>query len=141
MRRGKAEVWVLSVVAGIFVLCAIIALQPISRTKDTPLMRRYSSLHQLSSKLRWYADQHSAFPDGATVSSNLDDLVSFGVLLPEEAAYIRTNQIEYRGFNLLGRVGADVVVFECAFSNTPSPGRVTAYSDGHVVYRAFQRRQ
>ncbi len=140
MRRSKAEIWVLSVVGGILVPCAMIALQPISRTKDTPLMRRYSRVHQLSSKLRWYADEHSAFPDGTTVNSNLDDLVTFGILLPEEAAYIRTNQIEYRGFNL-GRVGDDVVVFDCVFSNTPSPGRVTAYSDGHVVYRAFQRRR
>ena len=103
-------------------------------------MRRMSSLHQIASKLRWYADEHSLFPDGTAVSSNLDGLVVAGVLSPEDAAYIRTNQIEYRGFDL-GHVAADAVVFECVFSNTQSRCRVIAYSDGHVARRAFQKAQ
>jgi hypothetical protein len=138
MRNGKAGIWMLVVGAGILVLCGVIISQPISRTKDTPLMRRISSLHQIASKLRRYADDHSVFPDGTAVSSNIDSLVAIAVLTPQDASYIRTNHIDYRGFDL-GRVAADVVLFECAISNTQSPCRVTAYSDGHVVHRVFQK--
>lgn len=121
-------------------LCGLIISQGGSRTKDTPLMRRISSLHQIASKLRWYADEHSVFPDGTSVSSNLDGLVAIGILSPVDAAYIQTNHIEYRGFDL-GHVAADAVVFECVFSNTQSPCRVIAFSDGHVERRIFQKTQ
>ena len=140
MRRDKVGIRILVVAAGILVVCGMIISQPISRTKDTPLMRRISSLHQIASKLRWYADEHSVFPNGTTVSSNLDGLVAIGVLSPEDAAYVRTNHIEYRGFDL-GHVAPDAVVFKCAFSNTQSPCRVLAFSDGHVERRAFQKAQ
>jgi hypothetical protein len=140
VRRDRSGIRMLIVVAGILVISGMIFLQPISRTKDTPLMRRISSLHQIVSKLRWYADEHSIFPGGAPVNSNLDGLVAVGVLSREDAAYIRTNHIEYRGFDL-GHVAADAVVFECVFSNTPSPCRVIAYSDGHVERRVFQKTQ
>jgi hypothetical protein len=128
------------VVAGILVFCALIVSQGGSRAKDTPLMRRISGLHQIAGKLRCYADEHSVFPDGTSVSSNIDGLVAAGVLLPEDAAYLRTNHIDYRGFDL-GHVAADAVVFECVFSNTPSPCRVIAFSDGHVESRRLPKKQ
>ena len=140
MGRDKVGIRAVIVVAGILLLCGMIISQPISRTKDTPLMRRMSSLHQIASKLRWYANEHSVFPDGTALSSNLDGLVAIGVLSPEDAAYVRTNHIEYRGFDL-GHVALDVVVFECVFSNTQSPCRVIAFSDGHVERRVFQKAQ
>jgi len=140
MRRDISWSRILVVAAGILVLCGLIISQGGSRTKDTPLMRRISSLHQIAAKLRWYADEHSVFSDGTSVSSNLDGLVATGVLSPEDAAYIRTNHIDYRGFDL-GHVAADAVVFECVFSNTQSPCRVIAFSDGHVESRLFQKTQ
>jgi len=140
MRRNISWSRVLVVIAGILVLCALITSQGGSRTKDTPLMRRIATLHQITGKLRWYADEHSVFPDGTSVSSDIDGLVAAGVLLPEDAAYLRTNHIDYRGFDL-GHIATDAVVFECVFSNTLSPCRVIAFSDGHVESRPFPKKQ
>jgi hypothetical protein len=130
----------LFVVAGILVVCGLLILQGGSRTKDTPLMRRIEALQEITGKLRWYADEHSVFPDGTSVVSNLDALVGIGVLAPGDAAYIRTNHIEYRGFDL-GHIAADTVVFECVFSNTQPPFMVISFSDGHVERRNFQKTQ
>jgi hypothetical protein len=140
MRRDISWSRILVVVAGILALCGLIISQGGSHTKDTPLVRRMSSLHHIGSKLRWYADEHSVFPDGTAVNSNLDGLVAMSVLSPEDAAYVRTNHIEYRGFDLR-HVAPDLVVFECVFSNTQPPYKIIAFSDGHVERRVFHKAQ
>ena len=68
----------------------------------------------------------------------LDALVTIGILSAEDGAYIRTNHIAYRGYDLR-RVAEDVVVFECVFSNITTPQEIIAYSDGHVLTRGLRR--
>jgi hypothetical protein len=136
----KAGKLILIAAAATVVLLGVLLSQPISRTKDTPLMRRLSRLHEIGTKLRYYADEHSVFPDGGTINSNIDALVTIGILSAEDGAYLQTNQIEYRGFDLR-HVASDVAVFECAWSNTRTPCKIVAYSDGHVAIPGFHRRQ
>ena len=126
--------------SGIWTLVAILVVvigfvflsQPISRTKDTPLTRAYARLHQTSGKIRHYADEHSIFPGGAATNGSIDTLVAAGILSADDAAFLHDHQVKYHGFDL-GRVAADVPVFELVFTNTKTPRRITSYSDGHTV--------
>ena len=127
----SSGIWVL-VAISVVVIGGVFLLQPISRVKDTPLMRAYSRLHQTCAKLRHYADDHSTFPGGASTNGSVDALVSAGILSADDAAFLRDQHVEYHGFDL-GRIAADVPVFEMAFTNTSSPRRIVCYSDGHAV--------
>ena len=125
-------VWVLVAISAVAVAGFVLFTQPISRVKDTPLMRAYSQLHQTCGKLRFYADEHSTFPGGAPTNGSIDILVSAGILSADDMAFLRTHQVEYHGFDL-GRIAADVPVFEMVFTNTETPRRIISYSDGHTV--------
>lgn len=114
------------------VVGGVLLLGPISRVKDTPLMRAYSRLHQTCGKLRHYADEHATFPGGASTNSSVDSLVAAGILSEVDAAFLCDQHVEYHGFDL-GRIAADAPVFEMMFTNTKSPRRIISYSDGHTV--------
>jgi hypothetical protein len=125
-------IWVLAAISAVVVAGFVLLSQPISRVKDTPLMRAYARLHQISVKLGYYADEHSTFPGGATTNGSIDTLVSAGILSTDDAAFFREHQVEYHGFDL-GRTAADIPVFEIVFTNTKIPRRIVSYRDGHVV--------
>ena len=124
-------IWIL-VAISVVVIGGVFLLQPISRAKDTPLMRAYSRLHQTGGKLRHYADAHSTFPGGTSTNGSVDTLVSAGILSADDAAFLRDHHVEYYGFDL-GRIAADVPVFEMVFTDTKIPRRIVCYSDGHAV--------
>jgi len=132
----KVAVWIFIVLATAvgFFLCS----GPISRVVDTPLMREYSKIHELGSKLRGYADAHANFPDGVATNSRIDELVAAGVLSADDAAYIRDHQIHYRGFDLKN-ISPDAPVFEAIFTNTSSPRSIIGYSDGSTVMRNLNK--
>lgn len=123
---------VLAAVSLVVVVAVVLLLQPISGAKDTPLMRAYSRLHQTSAKLRFYADEHSTFPGGVSTNSNIDALISIGILSTDDVALLRDHQVRYCGFDL-GHVAADVPVFKMVFTNTKRPRRIVSFSDGHTV--------
>jgi hypothetical protein len=125
------DIWIFLAIS-VVVIGGVFLLQPISRAKDTPLMRVYSRMHQTCGKLRHYAYDHSAFPDGAATNGSIDTLVSAGILSADDAAFLRDQRVEYHGFDL-GRIAADVPVFELVFTNTKIPRRIIGYSDGHIV--------
>jgi hypothetical protein len=124
-------IWVLIGVSAV-VIGGVLLFQPISRTKDTPLMRTYSQMHLTCGKLRHYADGHSTFPGGASTNGSVDTLVSAGILSADDAAFLRDHQVEYHGFDL-SRIEGEVPVFEMVFTNTKTPRRIISYSDGHTV--------
>ena len=57
-------IWILTAILALVIAGFTLLFQPISRTKDTPLMRAYDRLYQTGAKLKYYADEHSTFPDG-----------------------------------------------------------------------------
>lgn len=63
---------------------------------------------------------------------SIDTLVSVGILSADDMAFLRDYQVKYRGFDL-GRITADVPVFEMVFTNTKTPRPIIRYSDGHTV--------
>ena len=95
-------------------------------------MRAYSRLHETNSKLRYFADEHSTFPGGATTNGSIDSLVSAGILSADDVAFLRDHQVEYHGLDL-GRIVADIPVFEMVFTNTKTPRLIISYSDGHTA--------
>jgi hypothetical protein len=125
-------IWVIVVISAVVVVGFFLLSQPISRAKDTPLMRAVSRIHGISTKLRWYADEHSTFPGGAATNGSIDALVAAGILSADDAAFLHDHQVKYHGFDL-GRIAADVPVFELVFTDTKTPRRITSYSDGHTV--------
>jgi len=127
----SSGIWIL-VAISVVVIGGLFLLQPISRTKDTPLMRVYSRLHQTCGKLRHYADEHSTFPGGAPTNGSIDTLVVSGILSADDEAFLRDHQVEYHGFDL-SRIAADVPVFEMVFTNTKIPRHIISYSDGHTI--------
>ena len=96
-----------SMLLTVAVLGFVLLAGPISRAKDTPLMRAVSRIHQICGKLRYYADEHSVFPGGATTNASIDALAAIGILAADDVAYLRSHQVEYHGFDL-SRVTADV---------------------------------
>src|ERR1017187_4818841 len=126
------DIRVLAVISAVVVAGFVLLSKPISRAKDTPLMRAYSRLHQTCGKLRYYADEHSTFPGGAPTNGSIDTLVSAGILSADDAAFLRDHQVEYHGFDL-GRIAAGVPVFEMVFTNNKTPHRIVSYRDGHTV--------
>lgn len=108
--------------------------------KDTPLMREISAMHQIGTKLRYYADEHQTLPGGEKTGKSVDLLVTSGVLSLDDATYIREHHIEFRGFDP-SRIGSDIVVMETIFTNTKTPRRIVGYSDGSVVTYELQTRQ
>ena len=81
-------IWILVVLSAV-VIGSVFFFQPISRTKDTPLMRAYSQLHLTCNKLRHYADEHSTFPGGPATNGSIDTLVSAGILSADDATFLR----------------------------------------------------
>ena len=134
----KIVISILVAVLAVAVLAFIFLSRPVSRTVDTPLMREYSRIHQICTKLRYYADEHSTLPDGVTTNASVDGLTAVGVLSAEDVAYIREHQIAYHGFDL-SNMAADVPVFTATFTNTKLPRRITAYSDGHVAMEELDK--
>ena len=126
------SIWIVAAVLAVVVAGFILLSQPISRAKDTPLMRAYSQLHLTCGKLRHYADEHSTFPGGSHTNGSVDALVSAGILSAGDAVFLRDHQVEYRGFDL-SRIAADVPVFEMVFTNTKTPRHIISYSDGHTI--------
>jgi hypothetical protein len=124
--------WLLAAISAVVVVGIVLFPQPISRVKDTPLMRAYSRLHRTCGKLRYYADKHSVFPGGAATNGSIDNLVSVGILSLDDAAFLHDHQVQYHGFDL-DRIAADVPVFEMVFTNTKTPRRIISYNDGHTV--------
>src|SRR5207247_1085134 len=108
-------IWLLAAISAVLLVGFFLLSQPISRAKDTPLMHAYSRLHQTCGKLRYYADEHSAFPGGATTNGSIDNLFSAGILSADDVAFLRDHQVEYHGFDL-SRIAADVPVFEMVFT-------------------------
>ena len=100
--------------------------------RDTPLMREFSAMHQICSKLRWYSDEHQTFPSGTATGESVDSLVTAGILSADDAAYINLHHIEFKGFDP-SRIGADIAVMEAISTNTEKPRRIVGYSDGSVV--------
>src|SRR5437879_2978741 len=93
-------IWVLAAISAVVVVGFVVLSQPIARTKDTPVMRAYSRLHQICGKLRYYADEHSTFPGSASTNGSIDILVSAGILSVDDVAFLRDHQVRYRGFDL-----------------------------------------
>jgi hypothetical protein len=129
----------LIVLTAIASLCVYALFHPISRVVSTPFTQRFSMMSQLSSKLFYYTEEHTAFPDGSMVNSNLNDLVKYGVLLQGDADYIATNHIQYHGWNL-GQTNGAAVLFDCAFPLSDSPHcHIFAFTDGHAEAKGFHK--
>ena len=94
-------------------------------------MRAVSRIHGISTKLRWYADEHSVFPGGAATNGSIDNLVSAGILSADDVAFLRDHKVNYYGFDL-SHIAADVPVFAIVFTNTKASYHIISYSDGHT---------
>jgi hypothetical protein len=103
-----------------------------SVVKDTPMMREISAMHEIDIKLRYYADGHQTLPGGPNTGKSIDSLVGLGILSPDDAVYIREHHVEFHGFDP-SRIGPDIAVMETVFTDTRTPRRIVAYSDGSVV--------
>jgi hypothetical protein len=135
MKDSKSLIWLLAVAITIIAVGCLLysgILHSGSTVRDTPLMRELSRIHELSGKLTFYADEHSAFAEGEKTGKSVEGLVAAGILSPEDAAYIHDNHIEFRGFDP-AKIGADIAVFVTIFTNTSLPRRIVGYSDGSTV--------
>jgi hypothetical protein len=110
---------------------------PVAR--NTPLMQEIAGMHDICTKLDYYAEEHHTLP-GADTGKTLDSLVAAGILSEQDGGYLRDHHIEFRGFDPAG-VGPDVVVLETVFTNTRSPRRIIGYADGHVVTKDLEIRK
>jgi hypothetical protein len=108
--------------------------------RDTPMMREISRLHEICTKLVYYAEEHHSLAPDNAIGKSLDSLVSSNVISADDVSYIRDHQIEFRGFNP-AKISADIAVFETVFTNTRIPRRIVGYSDGHVETYDLQKRQ
>ena len=123
--------WALVAFSAVVVVGYILLSQPISRVKDTPLMRALSRIHGISAKLKWYADEHSSFPGGATTNESIEALSTFGILSTNDVAYLRDHGVKYYGSDL-SHIAPDVPVFEMVFTNPDRLYHIMCYSDGHT---------
>jgi hypothetical protein len=124
-------IWVLIGISAV-VIGGVLLLQPISRTKDTPLMRALSSIHGISAKLKSYADEHSSFPGGAKTNASIEALSTIGILSTNDVAYLRDHGVKYYGSDL-SHIAPDVPVFEMVFTNANRLYHIVSYSDGHTA--------
>ena len=113
----SSVIWIPAAIAAVVVVWVFLLSQPISRAKDTPLMRALSRIHGISTKLRWYADDHSSFPGGATTNVSIEQLGAIGILSTDDVAYLREHEVKYYGLDV-SHIAADVPVFEMVFTNT-----------------------
>lgn len=125
------RIWLFIAVAAVIAIGFIFS-RPISHVVDTPLMREYSRILEICTKLVYYADAHSTFTGGVTNITSVAGLVEIGAISADDAAYIQDHQIKYRGFDL-NHMTANVIVFETIFTNTDSPRHICGFSDGHVT--------
>ena len=143
MTKAKTKLFIATALIGTAIVIAVginYFLGPISRTVDTPLMREYSRIHELCGKLWHYANDHSAFPDGAKTNNSIEGLVAIGILSADDQAYIHDHQITYHGFDL-SHIAANVPVFETIFTNTSSPRRIIGFSDGSATMQNLDKIQ
>ena len=103
-------------------------------------MREISGMHQICTKLRYYADEHHTFPAGEATGKSVDSLVESGILSSNDAAYIHEHPITFHGFDP-SRIGSDITVLDTVFTNTKTPRRIVGYSDGSVVTYDLHRTQ
>ena len=132
--------WVLVIITAVVVIGFVLLCPPISRVKDTPRMRAVSRLHGISSKLKWYADEHASFPGGATTNASIEALGLFGILSTEDVAYLRDHGVKYYGSDL-SHSAPDVPVFEMVFTNGDRLYHAVSYSDGHTEARDLHKGQ
>jgi hypothetical protein len=122
---------VLVTISAVAVIGYVLLSQPISRAKDTPLMRALSRIHGISAKLKWYADEHSSFPGGATTNASIEALSTVGILSTDDVAYLRDHGVKYYGSDL-SHIAPDIPVFEMVFTNATRSYHIISYRDGHT---------
>ena len=128
----RAGIW-LVVTAVIVLIIGFLILPRSPVVKDTPMIREISAMHQIGTKLRYYADEHQTLPGGEQTGKSPDSLVAAGILSLDDATYIREHHIEFRGFDP-SRIGSDIIVMETVITNADKvPCRIVGYSDGSVV--------
>ena len=88
-----------------------------SMAKDTPFTREFAAIHDLSTKLAHYAEDHATFSPGHSGES-VNSLVKAAVLSASDAAYIREHHIQFRGFDP-GTLGAALLSLR-RYLRTPS---------------------
>jgi hypothetical protein len=126
----SAVVWsVLAIVIGMTVY-ALLPTGPV--ILDTPFMREYARIHDICSKLRFYAEENPSSSVRDFSGKSVDDLAAAGIMSLDDARYIREHRIEFRGFDPT-RIGGDVPVLETIFTNTKTPKRIVGYTDGSTV--------
>ena len=127
----KIGIWFVAVVIVFIIGFLVLPRSPVA--KDTPMFREYSGMHQIGTKLRYYANKHQTLPGGEQTGKSPDSLVAAGILSPDDATYIREHHIEFRGFDP-SRIGPDSIVMETVVTNADKiPCRIVGYSDGSVV--------
>lgn len=132
----SAIVWsVLAILIGLTVY-ALLPTGPVDR--DTPFTREYARIHDICSKLRFYAEEHPSSSVGDLSGKSVDDLATAGILSLDDAKYLREHRIAFRGFDPT-RIGGDVPVLETTFTNARTPRRIVGYSDGSTVYHELKK--
>lgn len=99
-------------------------------------MREFNRIHQICSKLRFYADEHPQSAVADMSGKSVGDLAAAGILSVDDDAYIREHRIEFRGFNP-DRIGGDVPVL--VVTNTKTSRRIVGYSDGSTSFYDLNR--
>jgi hypothetical protein len=80
----RAAIW-LVVTAVIVLIIGILILPRSPVVKDTPMIREFSAMHQIGTKLRYYADEHQTLPGGEQTGKSPDSLVAAGILSLDDA--------------------------------------------------------
>jgi hypothetical protein len=108
--------------------------------RNTPMMLEVSRMHEICTKLVFYADEHHSSAPGNTIGKSVGSLVAAGIISADDATYIREHQIEFRGFDPT-KIGADIPVLETVFTYTQTPHRIVGYTDGSVVVYDLHKAQ
>src|SRR5436190_2692765 len=126
----KIIVWpLIAIVIGLMVCALLLPLGPVVR--DTPFMREYTRIHDICSRLRFYAEEHPTSSVADLSGKSVDKLAAAGILTFDDATFIREHRVEFRGFDPT-RIGGDFPVLIC--TNTKTARRIVGYSDGSTAW-------
>jgi hypothetical protein len=113
---------------------------PGSRTINSPVTGQMSAMREISLKLLRFDDDHPNLKPEDIIKMSIDDYVAMGVLIPEDAAYVRDHNITFHGFDP-GNQAADLPLFEAVYTKTRKPIRIIVYRDFHVGFLYLKQSQ
>jgi hypothetical protein len=133
-RRRRFAIWLgLLLIAGGLTLTFLSARsRPPAHALQTPFIEEVNGIRLICLRFLVYIDAHPTLTGKDFVGKSLADLVTMGVVSPDDANYLRDHQVKFYGFDPDHRDG-NTPIFEAEYPATDPEKRIVAYCDGRIA--------